>query len=430
MRFHRIVCAAAVAAACLAPGLARAAGYDIYEQGAAALGMAGAATASVHDASAVFFDPAAMTRLDGAQFQLGGSWLSTRISFAGVDPYPGFGTAEKMKSGNFFPPTVYWATPIRKTWAFGAGFNSPFGLGVEWENPGAFSGRRIATKARLQNLMGNANLAWAPSEWLSLAAGFDAMFASVELDRLVNLFPTTGGQDQNDASVKLSSGYKSGYGWNGAVLLTPGDLWRVALSYRARVDVDVDGDAAFTQIPSGDPARDAVVAANLPPGQPVHTTLKFPAIVSLGAAWKPAPAWTVEGDFNWTQWKAFDALDLTFPSDPSLNLDLVENYHDSFQLRLGAEHRLAGHTYRFGYYFDQAAAPPASVSPILPDANRHGAALGYGRAFGADRRLSLDVYELALFVENRSTDGEERDNFNGVYKSFVNIFGASLGYHW
>ena len=51
MKLHRTALAAAVAAAILTPCLALGAGYAIYEQGAAVLGMPGAGTASLHAAS-------------------------------------------------------------------------------------------------------------------------------------------------------------------------------------------------------------------------------------------------------------------------------------------------------------------------------------------------------------------------------------------
>src|SRR5262245_6433199 len=101
MNTTRLVRALATVAL-LTPAPALAAGYSIYEQGAAALGMAGATVASVHDASALFYNPAALTRLEGNQLLAGGTWLSTRTSFAGVAPSPGFGVSEEMKNGSFF----------------------------------------------------------------------------------------------------------------------------------------------------------------------------------------------------------------------------------------------------------------------------------------------------------------------------------------
>ena len=72
MNTTRLVRALAVAA-WLAPATARPAGYSVYEQGAAALGMAGAYVASAHDASAQFYNPASLTRLQGRQFLVGGA---------------------------------------------------------------------------------------------------------------------------------------------------------------------------------------------------------------------------------------------------------------------------------------------------------------------------------------------------------------------
>jgi len=58
MRFGRSRYAAMLAGLLLLPGTALGAGYGIYEQGAAVLGMGGAGSVSVSDPSALFFNPA------------------------------------------------------------------------------------------------------------------------------------------------------------------------------------------------------------------------------------------------------------------------------------------------------------------------------------------------------------------------------------
>jgi hypothetical protein len=124
MRVQRFMQACALAVL-MAPAVVRASGYAIYEQGAAALGMAGAYVASAHDATAQFYNPAAMTRLEGKQLSVGGTWLSKQTSFSGVAPYPGFGVTEKMKTGNFFPPNVYFTSHLNEKWGVGRGHQCP-----------------------------------------------------------------------------------------------------------------------------------------------------------------------------------------------------------------------------------------------------------------------------------------------------------------
>jgi long-chain fatty acid transport protein len=411
----------------LAPVVAHASGYAIYEQGAAALGMAGAYVASAHDATAQFYNPAALTRLKGKELSLGTTWLSTHTSFAGEPEYPGFGVTEEMKTGTFFPTNAYWTSRFKEKFAYGLGVNTPFGLGVEWQDPQHFTGRERVTKATLTTINTTANLAWAPNDQWSFSGGLNALFASVELNNIQTI-ASGGGQPVNVSSAKLKSDYKPDYGWNLAALVTPSPEWRVGVTYRSEVKVKIDdADATFTQIPTGDPSLDGVVAANLPPSQKVTTDLKFPAMLSGGVAWDPRQDWTVEVDALWTQWSAFDKLALRFPSDPALNQDIVENYDDQFQIRVGAEHRMAMWKGRFGYYYDKAAAPTESVTPLLPDANRHGVTLGFGMDRG---KWTFDAYNLFLFVQNRSTEGRERDGFDGTYKTYVNALGGSVAYHW
>jgi long-chain fatty acid transport protein len=426
MKTTRLVRAFTVAAL-LAPAAAHAAGYSIYEQGAAALGMAGAFVASANDASAQFYNPAALTGLAGKQLMFGGSWLSTHTSFAGVAPFPGYGVTEAMNTGHFFPPMLYWTNHLGKQWAYGVGVNSPFGLGIEWQDPNHFTGREIITKASLQTIGGSFDVAWAKGPGLSLAAGANVLYAKAELNNIGTLVGD-GGQPVNVSNVKLETDMTPGYGFNLAALVSPGPDFHLGLTYRSKITVDIsDGRATFTQIATGNAAVDATVADSLPANQGVETQLVFPASFAFGLAWVPAPEWTYEVDGVWTGWSAFESLPLTFAIDPALSTELIEHYGDQYQVRAGAEHRGEKYKYRVGYYYDQEAAPPESVTPLLPDATRHGLTLGLGMPHG---KWTIDLYNLFLFVEKRSTEGRERNGYDGVYKTYVNSLGATLAYHW
>jgi long-chain fatty acid transport protein len=412
------------------PDVAAAAGYGIYEQGASVLAMAGAGTAAVSDASALFYNPAALTRLEGKQqIYLGGSALTRVTSFAGVDPYPGYGITEEMKNQTFPLPSAYYARRFGESWAAGLGVNVPFGLGIEWKKPDQFTGRYIVTKADLRAVNVGLTAAYAFNPMVSAAVGGDVMFTKVTLDRRIQQPFPPGGQPTDVAEVKLDADLKAGYGWNAAVSIAPNERWRLGARYRGKVVAKPSGKADFTQIPTGDPQFDAAVAAGLPPDQGVKTVLRFPAIASFGVAWLPE-RWKLEADAVFTEWSVFKDLPITFDQTPANNETISENYEDTWAFRLGAEHRLDAFTYRFGYYYEQAAAPSQSVSPLLPDAARHGATLGLGLGLGTDKRWTVDVYELALFLEQRDTEGVNRDDFNGKYKNFVNSIGFNVGYHW
>jgi long-chain fatty acid transport protein len=418
------------ACALLMPASAFAAGYAIYEQGAAVLGMGGAGTASVNDPSALFYNPAAMTRMDGNTLYGGGTLLTPNTSFAGMNPYPGYGVTEEMKKLYFFPPTFYYTHhQTDAKWALGAGLNSPFGLGVEWKNPDTFTGRYIVTQAHLTALHGMLSGAWAFNSKWSAAVGADAIFSKVDLqNRILVPGPGGGGAQVDVAQAELKSGFKPGYGWNVAVSGALTDQWKVGAYYRSKMIVDItDGDATFKQILTGNAVFDANVAASLPPNQGASTVLRFPALWSAGVAWTPNKEWTVETDFDIAEWSVFEDLPIRFHTTPANNKTLVEDYRDAWQIRAGAEHRMASYTYRFGYYYDQAAAPVQSVTPILPDAARNGFTLGFGKSFG---NVTLDLYDLLLFLQQRSTHGVERDGYDGEYKTFINAAGIGLAWRF
>jgi long-chain fatty acid transport protein len=319
---------------------------------------------------------------------------------------------------------------LPKNLTVGAGFNSPFGLGVDWKNPDTFTGNYIVTKATLKTYDASVAAAYALNPRFSVALGGSAVWTSVELDnRIFQPIPGGGGAQAQVAKLNLKGDNTPGYGWNAALLFRPDSIIRVGAYYRSKVVVHEDGGATFTQIPTGDATFDAAVAAALPPSQGVSTVLRLPAMWSAGVSWDPTPAWTFEYDVNYVEWKAFEDLPIYFKTTPSASQTRIEDYSNSWQIRIGAEHRLESWTYRFGWYFDKAAAPVQSVSPILPDADRNGPSIGIGVPLDGGK-WHLDAYELAIFVSQRNTEGVNRDGYDGTYKTFVNAAGLSVQYRW
>jgi long-chain fatty acid transport protein len=134
----------------------------------------------------------------------------------------------------------------------------------------------------------------------------------------------------------------------------------------------------------------------------------------------------VEVDVNWYQWSTFDAIVLDFEGRDDLDRVIEEHYESSFQYRLGVERRLGDTvSVRAGYFFDQTPAPPESVSPLLPDSDRHGFALGASWSVG---RVRLDAASWYLRSPDRSTEGRSRDRYDGTYGSSALTLGISLGY--
>ena len=111
-------------------GEVHAAGYSLHEQGARALGMAGAFTARADDPSAMYFNPAGLAQVEGQALLVSPNAIFFRSEFAGAAPSPGYGVVERTEDKTFLPLALYYA---RSSGAFAAGigmYNS-YGLEVE-----------------------------------------------------------------------------------------------------------------------------------------------------------------------------------------------------------------------------------------------------------------------------------------------------------
>ena len=405
---------------------ARAAGFSIFEQGARGMGFAGAFTAVANDPSAIFHNAGGVALLKGKNLYLGGTLVSPSFDFTGDNPYPGAGVPETSASAHIAIPAIYYTHQFSETVVFGLGVHSPFGLRTEWANPDQFTGRFLSQRADLKTLSINPTVGFKVADRLGLGVGFDFRLAKVELQRNVPLINPFTQKVADVAHADLTSDWNSGFGFNLGLLARPSDAWSIGLAYRHKVKVDFTGSAVFNQIPTGNSQLDALVSATLPNGTtPLETSVTFPSIFSGGLAYK-TDNWTFSGEADWFHWSTFDQLNLVFPSRSDLNRTIVENYMNSWQFRFGMERRF-GRSWaaRAGYFYDKSPAPSESVSPLLPDSNRNGFCAGGSWVGG---RVRFDLGTWYLKGAERSTEGVNRDNYNGTYKASAFTLGASFGY--
>ena len=418
--------AAAAALLLLAAHRSEAAGFAIFEQGARGMGFAGAYTAQAADGSAIFHNAAGIAFLKDRQLYIGGTLIRPSAAFTGAEPFPGPTVAEKGDVGLLVPPSAYYTHPFSERVAFGVGLHTPFGLETKWADPDNYSGRFISTRAALKGFSVNPTIAFKLEDRLAVGVGLDVRFSSLQLDRRVPVVNPFTQRIVDGAAVHLKSDTNTGFGFNVGVLAKPSETLSIGASYRHKVKVDYSGEATFEPLSTGNSDLDLRVRASLPSGAlPLATSIEFPGFASFGFA-KTFGDWTFEADVNWYQWNTFESLRLTFETDPRLNETIEEDYSNSFQYRFGLERVLNDSwAMRGGYFFDETPSPAASMSPILPDSNRHGFCLGGSWTSGTVR---LDAAAWYVRAAERSTEGANRDSYNGTYKSHALTLGVSLGY--
>lgn len=420
---------AAFALAALAASPALGSGFSIYEQGGRAMGFSGAYTAVTDDPSAIFYNAAGIGFLEGTQIYGGGTLVMPSSHFVGSDPFPGLGIQENQQVGVLPVPALYFTQRVSPRFAWGIGLHAPYGLKTKWANPDAFTGRYIAIESSLRGFALNPTVAVRVHDKVSVGAGLDLRFSSVRLVRRVGLVNPFTQKTTDSAEVVLDSDTATAVGFNVGVVAKPSPGLSVGAHYRHKVKADYSGTATFTQISTGYSQLDALVASRLPQNPGVETSIEYPWNLSVGVA-RDWTNWTLAADVVFFGWNTFDELRLTFPTEPSLDSVIPENYENIWQIRAGLERRLEeGWAVRLGYHYDKTPVPTESVSPLLPDNDRNGLSLG-GSWTSPNGRVRFDVGAWYLFLAKRSTEGRSRDGYNGSYDNFAFTLGASFGYRF
>jgi long-chain fatty acid transport protein len=424
------------AAILAASGVAFGAGFGLFEQGAKATAMGGAFAATADDPSAIFYNVAGIAQQRHTAFMAGGTGINFTNSFTG-DPNDAFtsGATGHYRPHTFVPPNAYFIMPIGKNLTVGVGVFTPFGLRTNWEDP--WIGRFVSRDANIKTLSVEPAIAWQTDDG-RVAIGVGGEYRRAKVTLVQNITFPPGTVNVNPFLVRfpdlctayLTSDWDNSWGWNAGVLFKPNSTWRIGASYRAPMNIDFKGNVTITQISTGNPQLDALVKPELPPSQPVTTTLNFPSIANIGIATTTIPNWDLEFDVVHTDWSRFKELDINFVTTPAASLFRHEGWKNADSFRFGANRSVnANWDVRFGVLYDRNPQPTENVSPLLPDSDREGASFGIGWHNGP---FMIDATEFALHFKTRSTMGlsSPDNNFNGTYRTDANLISVNLGYRF
>jgi long-chain fatty acid transport protein len=178
-----VVVALALATMLATTTTADAQAFGLNEIGTCPVGRTSAGTAApCTDGSAIFWNPAATTRLTGTILTIGGAAISVNGSFTADTTglrYPGDAPIE-------YPPYAFVNRKVGARAAVGLGVYVPYGLTSQWKDD--FPGRFSALKASLQTVYVQPNVAFEliPGR-LSVGGGPVFGYSRVELQQGVDL---------------------------------------------------------------------------------------------------------------------------------------------------------------------------------------------------------------------------------------------------
>ncbi len=466
---HKIIKTSSLVLAAAAAGFSTqvfSSGFALIEQGASGQGVAYAGAAAVgEDASTVFFNPAAMTRLSGQQIVVAGHIIAPKYDFTNTGSttafgtpildYAGTGTAPNSGGGQTaFVPNFYWAAALDNGLHVGVGVNVPFGLSTEYD--GGWIGRYHGLKAEISTINVNPTIAWKATDSVSLGIGFSYQYIDIDITNNLDSLYFCGGAQQINPAATCSAysvpgnasqdsmiglaGDDSSIGWNVGVLFDISDKSRLGLAYRSAIKHNIEGTATYTLNGSGNPPAAGTLAEAVA-GTPFLATTALTAAAELPETFSVSfvhdynEKWTLLMDWTWTGWDSLGTIDVVqagaIPgTDPTLNLE----FENTDRLSIGMHYKPGNKwIFRAGLAYDETPVRSDQLRTArIPDNDRRWVSLGFG--YEASKAWSFDVGYSHLFISDtgidNSSSGSSDATLLGTYDSSVDILSAGANFNF
>ena len=361
--------------ACVPALNASANGFRLASQDAFATARGEAFVATADNPSAIYYNPAGITQLEGNNFRAGVYGIYLDPSFS---PPNGGNTYHSSDNLAAAPQFFYSHTFTNSPLSLGLGVYAPYGGSIDWPDDTGF--RTVATKGKLTYLTLNPAVALKLLPSLSVGAGLMVNYAKMETEQgLASYYPPP--------STRANFFHFIGDGWSVGYNL--GLFWRpvenisFGATFRSSAKNTFKGHTDFEWL-------SAHIADTTLPAQ---MDLTFPLDAVFGVSYRPTPKWNLEFDADYTDWSSFGTTTIyqggTAPLGVKQNVPVNLGWQASWMFEFGATRYFDnGWHVSAGYVFNENSVPNTYYSPLAADLDRHFFSVGAGHK---GKRFDCDI---------------------------------------
>jgi long-chain fatty acid transport protein len=373
-------------------------GFRLADQDAFATARGDAFAATADNPSAIYYNPAGITQLEGNNFRAGIYGIYYNPSFSPTNGAPNSGkTYHSSDNLAAVPQFFYTCTP--KDWpvSFGLGVYSPYGGSMSWPQNTGF--RTVALSSSLTYIRFNPVVALKPVPGFSIGAGLTVDYANMDLEQGLRPFP----QPPNFYRFK---GDGWGVGYNLGLLWQPIEQVSIGATFRSAAPVTLAGHTEFEQDSAG------IAYTRLP----AHADFTFPLTVVCGLSYRPTPKWNLEFDADYTDWSSFGKTTIYQHGNPGLggpqNPAVKLYWQASWMYEFGVTRYFDGGWHASaGFVFNENSVPNAYYTPLVADMDRYFFSVGAGHK---GKRFDFDIAYQFGYGPAHTTKGSTPSSLSGV----------------
>lgn len=356
-----------------ATSTALAAGFQLTEQSSLGAGRAYAGAGIVgDDLSAVHYNPAGMTLLEGTRFQAGGVWIGINADYSSDIS----GESENGRLKGQMIPAGYVTHQVNDQIWLGFAMTVPFGMGTEYSKD--WEGADRGTNAKIYTFDMNPSIAWKVNDFLSIGGGISVQYAKAELGMgLTHELIGRIGHGKVEAD-------SWDWGYNFGLMISPTDKLRFGLAYRSSIEHNAEGDTKLSGMKS--PLDNILEGQNFA----MTTTIETPDTVMFTGTWEATDQLRLSGLIRWANWSKFKELNIKndLPSfvETSLEsmagkfkkLSIENDWQDTWLFSVGADYRInSAFTVRGGIAYETSPIDRQETRmAVIPDTDRLWLSLG------------------------------------------------------